>query len=372
MLKENISLSQLITLVINFLLGSAIVVGVGMEAKRDAWIVIIAGLFIGLLIISAYYFLLSLQPGKNFFEILEICFSRPVAIVMSLGYICYFLYIACRVIRDFGEMISAAILPLTPIEVTVALLALVIGYILYMGIEVLGRTSEIFTPYTFAFMLMLFIFLYGSGNIEISNLEPVAANGWKPIVKAIVPSISVFPYGEMIAFTVVLADVTNFKYSRVISIFGVIIASMLLLLSVFLIITSLGENIALRSNFPLLSAARLVSIGEFIERIDALVVFIIMLGILIKSSVFIYGGLKGLEYVFNKPYRFFSIPIACIVSMFSIFISTDFSDHIREGLYVDIFVLHLPMEYGVPILILVTLLFKKWRKDRSAGKEVKA
>ncbi len=372
MLKENISLSQLLTLVINFLLGSAIVVGVGMEAKRDAWMVVIAGFFIGVLVISAYYFLLSLQPGKNLFEIMEVCFSRPVAIVMSLVYICYFLYIACRVIRDFGELISAAILPLTPIEVTIVLPVLVIGYILYMGIEVLGRTSEIFTPYTFAFMLLLFLFLYGSGNIELVNLKPVAAMGFMPIIKAIIPSISVFPFGELIAFTVVLANVTNFKYSRKVSILGVAIASFLLLLSVFLIITSLGESIALRSNFPLLSAARLVSIGEFIERIDALVVFIIMLGILIKSSVFIYGGLKGLEYVFNKPYRFFSIPVACIVSIFAVFISNDFADHLKEGLYVDIFILHLPMEYGFPILVLATLLFKKWRKDRSAGKEAKA
>lgn len=47
MLKENISLSQLLTLSINFLLGSTIVLGIGTEAKNDAWIAIGVASFLG-------------------------------------------------------------------------------------------------------------------------------------------------------------------------------------------------------------------------------------------------------------------------------------------------------------------------------------
>ncbi|MFT8319666.1 MAG: GerAB/ArcD/ProY family transporter [Bacillus sp. (in: firmicutes)] len=370
MLTEKLSLSQLLTLIINFLLGSAIVIGVGLEAKRDAWIVVIIGMFIGLIVISFYYYILSLLPGKNLFELFEYCFKRSIAVGLTSVYIIYFFYISCRVIRDFGELIASAILPYTPIEVTIFTLMLLIGYILYMGIEVLGRTSEIFTPYTFAFMLLIFLFLYAGGNIELFNIQPVLAGDLKRVVQAVVPSIFVFPYGELIAFTVILSNITNFKYSKRICLLGVVIASFLLMASVFLSIVALGENTAIRSNFPLLSAARLVSIGEFIERIDALVVFMMMLGILIKSSVFLYGGLKGLEYIFKIPFRYFSIPCACIISMFSVFISVDFSDHIKEGLYVTKFLLHLPLEYGIPVLVLGTLLFKKWKKGRKQNREV--
>ncbi|UTI44593.1 hypothetical protein NKG37_13260 [Niallia sp. RD1] len=35
-------------------------------------------------------------------------------------------------------------LPLTPIEVIVITLMVIIGYIVYLGIEILGRTTEIF------------------------------------------------------------------------------------------------------------------------------------------------------------------------------------------------------------------------------------
>ncbi|MEM5594673.1 hypothetical protein AAHH67_28340 [Niallia circulans] len=95
-----------------------------------------------------------------------------------------------------------------------------------------------------------------------------------------------------------------------------------------------------------------------------------MLGILIKSSVFLYGGLKGMEYVFRIPYRYFAMPVACITTMFSIFISTDFSDHIVEGLNVDFFLVHVPLELMVPILITFVLLIKNG-KNKGMKKGVK-
>lgn len=76
MLKENISLSQLLTLLINFLLGSAIVVGVGGDAKKDAWIAIAAAIMIGFGVMLFYYLLISRVPGKNFFEIMEFGFGH--------------------------------------------------------------------------------------------------------------------------------------------------------------------------------------------------------------------------------------------------------------------------------------------------------
>ena len=48
MVKENISLTQLFMLIFNYMLGSAIVIGVGKVAKQDAWIAIILMTLIGI------------------------------------------------------------------------------------------------------------------------------------------------------------------------------------------------------------------------------------------------------------------------------------------------------------------------------------
>ena len=227
MLTEKLSLTQIFTMIINFLLGSSIVVGVGIDAKRDAWLVVLIGMFIGLIIMSFYLYLMSLLPGKNIYQIIEYCFSRKVAVLFALVYLSYFIYISSRVIRDFGELITSAILPATPIEFTILMLMLVIGYILYLGIEVLGRTAEIFSPYMFVFILLLFIFLYAGEKINLTNVQPILSSGIKPILKSAIPSIIAFPYGELIAFTVIFAHIGDFKITRRVCLISVFVASLI-------------------------------------------------------------------------------------------------------------------------------------------------
>ena len=186
MVKENISLTQLFVLIFNFLLGSSIVIGLGKDAMQDAWIAIFLMTFIGIGLMYLYYSINGILPNKNLFEILEYCFTRPISILLSLGYVIYFLHATTRVIRTFGEMITTAILPNTPIEVITFSIMLVMAYILYLGIEVLARVSEIFTPYTVLFLIFLLIFLLP--NIQFHNLQPILGDGIKPIIKVDVPT----------------------------------------------------------------------------------------------------------------------------------------------------------------------------------------
>ena len=92
MVKENISLTQLFVLIFNFLLGSSIVIGLGKDAMQDAWIAIFLMTFIGIGLMYLYYSINGLLPNKNLFEILEYCFTRPISILLSLGYVIYFLH----------------------------------------------------------------------------------------------------------------------------------------------------------------------------------------------------------------------------------------------------------------------------------------
>jgi spore germination protein KB len=368
--KENISLSQLLTLLINFLLGSAIVVGVGGEAKNDAWLAILLGGLIGMVIIALVHFFVYRFPDKNMFQVFEFCIGRKITIVCTLMYIIYYLYISSRVIRDFGELMATAILPNTPIEMMSLTFCLLMGYIMYLGFEVLARTSEVFTPYIFGFFLLLAIFLFASGSVEFNQIQPILGEGIKPVIKTAFTKLAFFPFGEMIAFSVIYASLTNKKYSLRVSIVGVGLATLLLSTSSLLMIVSLGVDSVSRSNFPLLSTARVVSIGNFIERIDALVVFIIMLGVFIKGSLFFYAGLKGLEYIFNLPYRYFALPVSMIISLFSILVSVDFADHIQEGIKMVPYYLHFPFQVVLPFILFLLVMWKQRRsKSKSRGEQ---
>ena len=364
MLKENISSTQLFILIFNSIFGSAIIYGVGKEVHQDAWIAIILTTLIGIGLMYLYYNISSLMPGKNLFEAMGYCFSRPIAVLLSLVYVTYFLYMSSRVIRTFGEMITTAILPITPIEIVILTLMLVLAYIIYLGLEVFARVAEIFTPYIIVFLIFILILLLSSGEMQLHNLQPILGDGMKPILKVMFSSLLVTPFGELVVFTIILASVTQLKKGKKVAFMAVLSAGLFLAFSSILMAITLGGDVYRYTNFPLLSTTRLISIAHFLERLDILIVFIMTLGVIIKSSIYIYCGLKGLEYVFRIPYRYYSLPISMFVSVFSILIAVNFGDHLEKLKSSFIVTLHTFMQLIIPMVTVFILIWKTKRINR--------
>jgi len=151
---------------------------------------------------------------------------------------------------------------------------------------------------------------------------------------------------------------------------AVLVAGTLLAVSSILMVSTLGVNVYQYTNFPLLSTTRLISIAHFLERLDILIVFIMTLGVIIKSSIYIYCGLKGLEYVFRIPYRYYSLPISMFVSVFSILIAVNFGDHLEKLKSSFIVTLHTFMQLIIPMVTIIILIWKT-KKHNSAQNEVK-
>jgi spore germination protein KB len=357
-LTEKISLWQLFILIFIFEMGSAIIVGIGNDAKQDAWIAVGAATLLGAGLVLFYYLLASRVEGKNFFELLELTLGKWLGKFITFLYVIYFFYIAARVLRDFGELLVSSILPTTPIEVTVIIMMLIITYVLYLGLEVLARTSEIFLPYVILFLLGIGFAIFISGEMEFENLFPVLPEGFGPIIKAIFPTLLTFPFGELIVFTLIIPYVSNAKYVGRVCVVSVLAAGGLLVYSSIVQITTLGYTMKNRSNFPLLSAAGEISLLDFIERVDLLIVFIMMFGVIIKVGVFTYGGLKGLELIFIRPYRYFIFPMAMLIAYISVSMSDNFAEHLEEGLMFVPYYLHLPFQLGIPTLLFPILMWK--------------
>ncbi|KAB7669940.1 GerAB/ArcD/ProY family transporter [Bacillus sp. B1-b2] len=358
MLKEKISSNQLLTIILYFNLGSSLIIGLGKDTMEDAWITVLITSFIGILISMFYNYFQELIPKKNFFDIVELIFNRPISIIITLTYIIYFFYLAERVTRDFGELISVYVIPNTPIEFSMFLLLFIIGYILYLGIEVLGRVTEVFTPYGLFFIFLLTILLFSSGNMEMKKIQPILANGVTPLFQSIFPYEIIRPYGQLFALTFFFSSLPTNKITKKTIISAVFISGIILSIVTFTITASLGASRAIYTNFPLVGAARLINIADFIQRLDALAVFIIALGVIIKIAIFLLAGLKGLEYIFQIPYRFFVFPMICVSTLFSTFISFSLTDHLQESVTVVPYLLSLPFFFMFPAFLMIIMLFK--------------
>jgi len=361
---EKISLWQLYILIICFQIGSAALVGIGNEAKQDAWIAVIIGTLFGIAIMLYYLFLLSKVPGKNLFELFVFCFGKWVGKFLTLLYVIYFFYISARVLRDFCELLVSTIFEVTPLEVISITMMLVIVYIFQHGLEVLGRTSEVFFPYVVAFIVMTGLGIWFSGEFEMSNIQPILGDGFKPVLKALFPTMITFPFGEAITFMVISAYIGTKKNIKKVSAVGVLTSGILLTYGAVIQIATLGVDVKDRANFPLLSASREISLLNFIERVDLIIVFFVMFGIIVKVGIFFYGGLKGLELITNKPYRSMTLPMGSLIAFFTVVISHNFVEHIEEGLVFVPFYLHIPFQFGIPLLLLPFILWKTRKKQK--------
>lgn len=361
-LDEKLSLWQLAVLIFSFEIGSTVVVGIGSDAKQDAWIAVALAMVLGAGFITFYTFLLKKMPGKNLFEIFDFCFGKWLGRLIGSFYIIYFFYIAARVLRDFCELIITTIFVETPIETIAFSIMLVVVYVFYLGIEVFARTTEIFIPYVFSFILLIGLAIFLSGEMEFKNLQPVLSEGVGPVLKAVFPGLLTFPFGETIAFMVIIPYVSRIEKSGKVSVISILWSGIIIIYSSIIQIATLGVSSKSRENFPLLLAAREISLMEFIERVDLVVVFIVMLGIIAKVGVFFYGGLKGLELLIQKPYRLMIFPAGMIIAYCAIQMSSNYAEHILEGLEIITKYMHPIFQFVFPFLLTPVLLWKNKKK----------
>jgi len=366
-LTEKITLTQLFLLIVSYQLGTAMIVGLGKEAKQDAWIAFIFATVMGIVIIRWYLYLLFLYPGKDLYQLIEIAYGRKLGMLFSFLYVSYFLHSMAFVIRDFGELIVVIVFPNTPIEVIVLTFTLVLAYFAYMGIEVTARSVEIFIPYAFFFLFLMVLFLGINGSIQLEQLRPVLENGIIPVLTTAYPALTTFPMGETIPFMLILPVTVGFIHTKKVAVWAVMCSGILLSGLTALRISVLGVEQSERAAFPFISAIRNIAIANFIERLDALVVFVLLLGVFVKASIYLLAALKGLEYLSRIPYRRFSIPITMLVSMLSVFLAANYAEYKQEIGTINQILWDLPYQQGLPLFLTIVLIWKHRRQKKKGG-----
>jgi len=144
-----------------FEIGSAVVVGIGLDAKQDAWIAILLGLIGGVGLFSLYTYLYSQFPTLPLTNYLEKIVGKFIGRTLAIIYTFLFLYIAARILRTFCDLLLTTILIDTPLWAAAIIMMLPICFACYLGFEVIARTAETLFPWMllfgFSFVLLSFI-----------------------------------------------------------------------------------------------------------------------------------------------------------------------------------------------------------------------
>lgn len=358
MQKEQITDKEGIVLVITFITGSTLIVGIGGDAKNDAWIAGIMGLIMCIPILLVYSRILSLFQGKDLFEILDITLGKIIGKFVSIIYILYSFHLGALVLRNFGEFMNTMALPETPLFVSLFCLGLLIITGVRLGIEVLGRTTTYFVP--IIFFILLSVYILGISQLHFEYFRPIFGNPLPQIMKGAFSAFS-FPFAETVVFIGVFSSLKTKKSNAKVYLTGAIISGAIIIISTTRNILILGNMLG-DFYFPSYEAVSRINIGDFVQRIEVTAALIFVYGVFVKSAICLLAACKGICRMFNlKDYRSIVIQLGLLMIYFSYIVY----DNIMDMKYwaFEVYTYYaFPMQVMLPVIIWIIAEIKARRK----------
>lgn len=314
MRKEQITDREAFCLLFLFISGSTLILGIGAEAKNDAWMSAIVGALLVLPMISIYARIISLFPGKDLFEIVECVLGKVLGKIVSLIYIWYAFHLGAMVIRNFGAFIKTVAMPETPIRVSLLGLGLLCIYVVKSGVEVMARFSTYLFP--LVVVIIVVVQLLAIPSFEPEFLKPILGNGLVPILKGGYSAFT-FPFAETILLTGAFFSLKNKKSPYKVYFPALLFTCLLIVALIIRNIMILGGTISF-AYFPSHEAVSRIHVGDFIQRIELTVALVFMVGVFIKSALCLLVASRGVANVFKlQDYR----SIVTQVGLLMIFLS---------------------------------------------------
>ena len=199
--KDIVSTNQMILIIAMAMVGTGILTlprDLAEAVPYDHWIVLLAGGLVAIVVVSIHAWIIKLEPGKQYFQILCNSLSKPIAYVVGLAYIIYFVVLIGLLTRLFGEVIKVFLLVKTPIEVINISILICCIYLSRKGVEVLGRFVIVLFPVVI--IVIIFLFSLSFVKTDFRNLLPVFEITFTEILRSIPITVLSFLGLEMILF----------------------------------------------------------------------------------------------------------------------------------------------------------------------------
>lgn len=362
--KEVISDKHGIAIIILFIIGTSSIEATGLSAEKDLWLAIIIGILMALPILISYIRIHYLFPGKDLFDILEICFGKYIGKGIVILFTWFVFDGIALVVRNYAQFVVTVSLVKTPLLIVVIMTMFLCVWIVKSGIEVIGRWSSFFLLLFISSMIITIVFLIPDMNIN--NIRPVLNNGMKPVLKASFEALN-FPFTQTILFMMVLSKFKRKDSPIRIYMTGVLIGGILVFTISVTNILVIGVNKVSSVYFPSYATLARIEIGTMIGRLEIISGTLLTIGVLIKTSIYLLAACKGVSKIFEySDYRFIVTPIALLainLSYFEFKTIIEYYEYTATWYYYG-FVFHVIL----PIIIWITAEIKKKRITNSLNK----
>ncbi|WP_312694614.1 GerAB/ArcD/ProY family transporter [Caproiciproducens sp.] len=359
--SKYITMRQAICILVVYICGSSVVVGGNSEAGQDSWISVLLAQIIVMPMVLVYAEIMKLFPEKNIYEIVEILFGKIIGKIVTLLILWYAIHLAALVLRNFSEFIEITSLPETPQLPLMIIMILVIVYLVKSGVEVLGKWALV-SLFIMVFIMLLTIMLL-LNQMSFDNFLPLMNHSTKTVLTGSY-ELFTFPFAETVLFLAV-ADYVKKEDSPVkIYVWAEALGALILLIVALRNIAALGPAMLKAEYFPSYLAARIISVSDFLARIEGSISTNFILGGITKISVCILAASKGLSSLFNiQDYKKMIFPSSlCVLALCSIL----YRNTMEMINFLKIYAIYaIPFQIIIPVVIWIGGEIKKRMKEKA-------
>lgn len=317
-----INSNQFLMLVIFFTIGTGILEVpsvLAAENKQDAWIAAIIGMVIGFLLIWCFTTLALWFPKLTYIQINELVYGKWIGKAVSVLFVMMSFIYTSTLLFQSGNFLNIHIMPNTPMLALNILMAGIMVMGVYLGLETIARSAEIFGALFFITFIVFAALI--APDIQIDNLKPVFEEDLKTMVKSS-SFIFLMSSGNAIVLLMIFpAFVNDVKQARKSFLLGNLIGGLIILVITFFCITILGAVKTANEIYPTYELAKRISVGNFIERIEEVMSLLWILSLYFKLILYFYATVLGLSQILNlKDHRPIIIPLGLIAAVLSLMI----------------------------------------------------
>ncbi|KEQ24435.1 hypothetical protein ET33_09135 [Paenibacillus tyrfis] len=317
---NQITSRQLMLLVVLFTIGSSVLfvpAGAAAAAKQDAWISILAGIGLSLLLVVLYNAVAGLYPGLTLVEISEKLLGKWLGAIVSLFLIVNTFAVGGVSLIDFaGTFVTRQIMPATPVIAANILFGVVAVWGQYLGLGTVARAAEVLFPVVTALFIVMILAV--SPNMKLEHLQPAFTAGVKPLIKS---CISYLSYSTFPVVFFLMINPTSVKETRQASkamLAGTLVGGLFLLAITTACVAVLGAEGTFRQAYPSYTLAKKINIANFITRIEVLMATLWFLSLYFKLMIYFFAGMKGMTQLLKlRDNRALVLPLGLLSIVFS-------------------------------------------------------
>lgn len=361
--KELINNKQFRDILICMMWPATINYGSGILAReigRDMWMCGIISIFTILPFVIIAIFIGKKYPGKTIAEYSTELLGGILGKVLGILLAIYFFISACSSITMYIHHLTGFLLPETPFLVVTALHVFIICYLVWEGPEVIGRTSVI--AFAMAVIFYLLVFMASLSEIDLDRILPIFDSGILPVFRASLDTDTFVGFSPILV-AMLLPNVHDQKKAIGTAASGLFIGGFFFIFYFVVELMVMGPQVVAMMRIASMDFVRAIQITQYLHRFESFMVALWYWSIMTQAGVLAFCSLSAFMQTTGikkkNPFIFISFGLLLIIFTYYIGHNDVFFLQLREHVWEFI---SLPIDFGVPLLLLFFLGIKRIRK----------